>query len=85
MTILCLVLDLVNFFIQVKFFGSVHSAYADLAMVMIASIFLFIDWYYLLWGMSLMFKFPEYMSSAFIGLFFGVVYNLNEKLANYFK
>jgi hypothetical protein len=52
---------------------------------MIASIFLFIDWYYLLWGLSLMFKFPEYMSSAFIGLFFGVVQNLNERLANYFR
>jgi hypothetical protein len=80
-----LILDLINFFIQVKTFGSVHSALADLALVMIASIFLFIDWYYLLWGLSLMFKFPEYMSTAFIGLFFGVVHNLNERLANYFR
>lgn len=84
-TIFCLVLDLINFFIQVKTFGSVHSAFADLALVMISSIFLFIDWYYLLWGLSLMFKFPEYMSTAFIGLFFGVVHNLNERLANYFR
>jgi hypothetical protein len=84
-TIICLILDLINFFIQVKSFGSVHSAFADLALVMISSIFLFIDWYYLLWGMSLMFKFPEYMSSAFIGLFFGVMQNLNEKISQYFR
>ena len=84
-TILSLILDMVNFFIQVKNFGSANSAYADLALVIISSIFLLIDWYYLLWCMSLMFKFPEYISAAFIGLFFGYVSNLNEKIAEYFK
>jgi hypothetical protein len=52
---------------------------------MIASIFLFIDWYYMLWGMSLMFKFPGYISSSFIGLFFGFVQNINDKIAQFFK
>jgi uncharacterized membrane-anchored protein len=65
-TVLCLILDLITFFTQVKNFGSVNSAYADLALVIIASIFLFVDWYYLLWGMSLMYKFPYFVAATFI-------------------
>jgi hypothetical protein len=52
-TFLCLMLDLVNFFTQVKNFGGVQTAYADLALVIISSLFLYSDWYYILWLGSL--------------------------------
>ena len=52
-TVFCLLLDLINFFTQVWYFSQYHTAYADLALITICSIFLFVDWYYLLWAGAL--------------------------------
>ena len=57
-TVVCLFLDLSDFFIQVKGFARNQSAFADLTLVTIASIFLFIDWYYLMWIITITYKFP---------------------------
>lgn len=42
-TMLALGLDLTSFFTQVLNFGHVQSAFADLALVIIAAIFIYID------------------------------------------
>ncbi len=84
-TVLCLILDLINFFTQVKDFGDFFTVYADLALIIISSIFLFIDWYYILWGMSLMYKFPFYVGATFIQMFFGFIQNVHERFGNYLR
>jgi len=71
-------LDLVTFFIQVKNFGTVdQSAFAGLAMITIASILLYINWYYIFWVLSLQFKFPSHVSTTFIHALFGILENLH--------
>lgn len=42
--------------------------------------FLFIDWFYLLWIVSLSFKFPEYANSAIMRSFLGMMESLHKKL-----
>ncbi|CDW82513.1 UNKNOWN [Stylonychia lemnae] len=82
-TIVCLLLDLIQFFSQIKDFGMVQSAYADLSMITIASIFLFIDWYYIVWILSLQYKFPNYISAQFVKGLFGLMESLHSSLGNY--
>eukprot|EP00347_Sterkiella_histriomuscorum_P014654 403360058 len=83
LTVICLFLDLIQFFIQVKNFARVQSAFADLAMITIASIFLFMDWFYILWIVSLQFRFPAYISTQFIKGFFGLMEKLTSDMTNY--
>ena len=83
MTIVCLIFDITEFFLQVKDFARVQSAFADLSLVIIASIYLFIDWFYLLWITSLSYKFPSYISVLFIKSLFGVAETIHRALGNY--
>jgi hypothetical protein len=53
LTVGCLFLDLASFFIQVRNFASIQSAFADLTLIGLASIFLMIDWFYIFWLFSL--------------------------------
>ena len=80
-TVLSLVLDLVCFFSQVNGFGNPEeglSPFADLTLVMLAALFLFIDWYYILWVMSLTYKFPGYIASSAIQIFLGLIENIHQ-------
>ena len=82
-TVLCLFLDLTQFFLQVKDFGRTQSAFADLSELTLASIFLFIDWFYVLWVVSLSYKFPSYISTGFIFSMFGMMEALHSRLGQY--
>lgn len=83
-TAVCVVLDLVEFFIQVKHFGE-SSAYADLALVCIASLFLIADFYYHLWVMTLSYKLPSFVGSSVGKVFFGLVEDVHERLGQVIK
>ena len=85
LTFVCLSLDLINFFIQVRYFSQVNTAYADLALIIISSIFLFTDWYYLLWAGALQFKFPRYIASAMIKMIFGLIEAIHDLLGEYLR
>ena len=80
MTCFQLLLDLIDFFTQVHNFGEVQSAFADLALITLSSIFLFIDWYYILWVMSLQFKFPSYFSIGLMKTCAGMIESLHQQL-----
>ncbi len=82
-TILCLFLDLIHFFQVVSNFAHVYSAFADLALLGISAIFLFIDWFYIMWVVSLSYKFPSYVSTGFIKGFCGLMETLNAHLGTY--
>jgi len=80
-TVIQIVLDLTQFFIQVKNFGSLNSsAFQGLALVTIASIFLYLNWYYLFWILSLQFKFPHYVSATFIRALMGLLENIHHAI-----
>jgi hypothetical protein len=80
LTILCLILDLIEFFIVVEWFARIQSAFADLALVVLASLFLFIDWFYIMWLFSLSYKFPDYMSLGFSKAFIGLMETLHSSI-----
>lgn len=63
-TSICLILDLISFFSRVHHFGKERSAFYDLSLTLIAVIFMFIDWYYVMWVLSLLYKFPTYLTAA---------------------
>lgn len=84
-TILCLFLDLIHFFQIVSDFAEVYSAFADLALLAISAIFLFIDWFYIMWVVSLSYKFPSYVSTGFIKGFCGLMETLNSRLGAYLQ
>ena len=79
-TVGALILDLVEFFIVAEWFGRYQSAFGDLALVAIASIFLFIDWFYIMYIFSLTYKFPSYMSSGFTKGLLGLMESLHNSL-----
>lgn len=80
LTILCLTLDLIEFFIVVEWFARIQSAFADLALVALASIFLFIDWFYIMWLFSLSYKFPDYISLGFSKGLIGLMESLHNSI-----
>jgi hypothetical protein len=85
LTFVCLILDLINFFTQVWYFSQVNTAYADLALIIICSLFLFTDWYYLLWAGALQFKFPRYIAAAMTKMIFGLIEGVNDMLGEYLR
>jgi hypothetical protein len=87
MTVICLLIDLIQFFIQVKGFGGKggYSPFADLTLIVMASTFMFLDWFYLLYLTSLTFKFPNYVSSAFIKSMFGMFEAIHRKLGEHLQ
>ena len=85
LTFLCLLLDIINFFTQVWYFSQVNTAYADLALITICCIFLFADWYYLLWVGALQFKFPKYIALAMIKMIFGLIETIHDMLGEYLR
>jgi len=84
-TVVCLLLDLIQFFKIVANFARLYSAFADLALIVIACLFLFIDWFYIMWIVSLRYKFPTHISTGAIKGFFGIMEALNSKLGEYLK
>ena len=85
LTVVCLLFDLINFFTQVWYFSQYNTAYADLALITICCIFLFVDWYYLLWAGALQFKFPRYIASAMIKMIFGLIEAIHDMLGEYIR
>lgn len=77
MTSLCLILDLISFFKRVAGFGDGSSAFADLSLILIAVLFLFINGYYLMWIISLLFKFPSYCTLALIKGILGMMESIH--------
>jgi hypothetical protein len=75
------VLDLVEFFTQVKHFGE-NSAFADLALVCISSMFLIADFYYHLWVMTLSYKLPSFVGTSVAKIFFGLIEDVHQRLGN---
>ena len=49
----------------------------------IASIFLFTDYYYILWILSLVYKFPNFVASSLVKSFFGIIENLHQALGRH--
>ena len=82
-TVVCLFMDLSNFFIQVKHFAKYSSAFADLTLIALASLFLFIDWFYIMWVVTLTYKFPPFLATAIIKSFFGMIETIHTKLGSY--
>lgn len=82
-TVVCLFLDLSSFFIQVRWFASLQSAFADLTLIGLVCLFLMIDWFYILWMLSLQYKFPHYIAASFMKGLFGLMESLHEKLGAY--
>jgi hypothetical protein len=80
LTILCLILDMIEFFIIVSCFARIQSAFADLALIGIASIFMFADWFYIMWLFSLSYKFPDYMSLSFTKGLLGLMESLHNSI-----
>jgi hypothetical protein len=74
-----LILDFINFFLQVKNFGT-KSAFADLALVAIASVFLMTDWFYPLWVFSLSFRLPDSFAGALSNAMFGMIEGIHDKI-----
>lgn len=80
-TILCLGLDFTCFSITVKHFGTDSTTiYSDMSLVIISSIYLFLDWFYILWIISFLFKVPSYITTEFIYTTLGLVGSLTGKL-----
>ena len=84
-TVFSLFLDFTSFFINIKWFGRIQSAYADLSLITIASIFLFLDWFYIMWIVSLNFKFPSYVGISFSKSFLGFVESIHLALGDYLQ
>ena len=51
-----------------------------MTLITIGAIFLFIDWFYVLWIVGLSYKLPSYISAGFIMSMFGVVEGIHQKL-----
>ena len=49
-------------------------------MISIASVFLYINWYYIFWVLSLQFKFPNHISTTLIHALFGILENLHSAI-----
>ena len=60
-TILCIILDIIQFFSGVGKYGAVDkTVYCGVASIVIAFIFLAMDFYFILWAVSVRMKLPEY-------------------------
>lgn len=79
-TSFCLFLDFAGFFGQMHNFKHQEEPFSNLSLILLSVIFLFIDWFYLMWIMSLTFKFPTYTNSAVIKSVFGLAESLHKKL-----
>jgi hypothetical protein len=82
LTLLCGLLDFIEFFTQVKHFGE-QSAFADLALVAISAIFLIGDFYYHLWVMTLSYKLPDYVGTSLAKAFFGLIEEIHMRLGGF--
>jgi hypothetical protein len=80
-TIVCVVLDLISFSKSVKGFGGEKTtAYRDLAILFVACCFLLIDYYYILWIVTLKYKFPPFIGKAVMKGIIGIVESLHKHL-----
>jgi hypothetical protein len=82
-TIFCLLLDLVHFFSIVSSFAYIYSAFADVTLIVISAIFLFIDWFYVMWILSLLYKFPSHISKGVVKGICGFMEALNKRFGDY--
>jgi len=64
-------------------FSHYYSAFADVALIGISAIFLFMDWFYIMWVVSLSYKFPSHISVGFIKGICGLMETLNKSLGEY--
>jgi len=53
---------------------------AQIALVMMACVFMAGNWYYVLWVVSLIFKFPEFVNFGVMKAFIGLVEQVHSKL-----
>lgn len=72
LTTACLILDFISFFFKLRSFGN-DSAQSDLIIIIAACIFLFVNWFYVMWIVSLIFKFPSYANFAFAKSLLGMM------------
>ena len=87
LTLVCLILDLVAFFISVSFFAYDNAAFPATGMVCLSAVFLCCDLYYIIWIVATKSKFPDWMSryvlEGLIGRFTGgmtaLATHLNDK------
>ena len=81
-TMICTIMDLVQFFNRLPKLHKAREAFSDLSLILLAVIFIFINFYYVLWMISLFFKFPQYVNSAFLRAILGAVEDIHYKLGN---
>lgn len=73
LTVVCLIMDLIAFFISVGYFA-VHAAasttsFPATGMICLSAVFLCCDLYYIIWIVATKSKFPDWMSKyVFLGL-----------------
>ena len=79
-----MILDFISFFKKIGSYGN-DSAQSDLIILVAASIFLFVNWFYVMWIVSLIFKFPSYANFAFAKSILGFMDQIHEALGQKLK
>lgn len=76
--------DLIVFIKSLKAFGSEPeiTAYRDLSMIFLSCAFLFIDYFYCLWIISMKHKFPSYLGLAVMKSALGAMEGIHKALGN---
>lgn len=80
-TIISLLLDLIGFASALKNFGGRDSViYTDFSLMYFSILFSFLNWYYLLWVLSFVYKMPKYVTAEVVYSLLGFVSLLTKKL-----
>ena len=85
LTTISLILDFVSFFSKIKSYGTVHTAFSDIIIIVASSLFLFINWYYVMFVVSLIYKFPGFVNFALMRGILGMMDSIHELIGQKLK
>lgn len=73
LSIVTQIFDLIGFFVGVHTFhyGGAHDSYPGTIMLVFSALFLALDWYYVVWAISLKLKLPESVSKSVMKMLLG--------------
>ena len=81
LTVISLLLDLIAFVSALKNFGGDNSViYNDFCLMYFSILFSFLNWYYLLWVLSFIYKLPNYVTTEIVYGLMGFMSQLTKKL-----